>query len=198
MSNLSKERRLKLVEKEFLNKSGLKHVRKLFDYDPNRTATAVERKFICDKKHATPKIIHTELVSWAKTYLKLEIDQPTVSRLLKRKNEFKDVDPSTGKYRRTAAVKFPEIEDKVAKWSYKHQHNVNMSGDLIRRKAERVREMMRTLHLKILRPLRDGSTDLKVDMVLRIVDDMVKADRLTWSWWSLSARKSKRSWTPMN
>ncbi|KAI1288064.1 hypothetical protein EDD11_010092 [Mortierella claussenii] len=96
MTDLSKENWLKLVQKEFQGKSNLKFIRKLIE-------------------DTTPKITQTELLSWTKKYLNLEIDQPTISRLLKRKHEFKIVTPSTGKFRRVATAKFPAIEKKVAK-----------------------------------------------------------------------------------
>jgi hypothetical protein len=44
--------------------------------------------------------------------------------------------------RRKVATRFPQIEETVAKWFNKHQHNVNMSGDLIKRKAESVRDSL--------------------------------------------------------
>ncbi|KAI1285864.1 hypothetical protein EDD11_000653, partial [Mortierella claussenii] len=61
MTDLSKENWLKLVQKEFQDKSDLKFVRKLIENSPKRTPTAIERKLICDKKQATPKITQTEL-----------------------------------------------------------------------------------------------------------------------------------------
>jgi hypothetical protein len=37
-------------------------------------------------------------------------------------------------------VKYPEIEEKLVEWFDKYQHCINMTGDLIRRKAERLRD----------------------------------------------------------
>lgn len=79
-------------------------------------------------------------MSWAKTYLNLDLAQSVVSRILKKADQFKNVTTSIGQYRRIGTVRNPDIENKLTRWFYKHQHNVNMSGELIKKKAERIRD----------------------------------------------------------
>lgn len=70
----------------------------------------------------------------------MKVDQSTISRLLEKIDEYTEgVVPNNAYNRREGTTVFPEIEETVARWFFKHQHNVNMSGELIKKKAELVR-----------------------------------------------------------
>lgn len=140
MPKLSKTDRITLALEKF-PKEQHRFIRQIHDLDPHRTASEKERRFICQHKLKHNKATQDDLVLWARIYLNLKVNQSTISRLLKKKNEYATgVSFNDANYRRKGAIKFPAIEQKTADWFYKHQHNINMSGELIRKKAELIRD----------------------------------------------------------
>ncbi len=81
------------------------------------------------------------LVKWARLYLNLEIGQSTISRMLSQREKHDElVSSAKANVRRQASVKYQDLEERVLAWFYKYEHCVNMTGYLIRKKAELVRD----------------------------------------------------------
>jgi broad-specificity NMP kinase len=132
---LSKSEQLEKALKEF-DRADQKFIEKLHDLRFERVATERERKFILDQKAR-------DLLNWAKLYLNLRVKQPTLSRWIN--NRTYDDGPmldTMENVKRRVSVSYPELEEKLTEWFDKYQHNVNMTGDLIRRKAERIRDRL--------------------------------------------------------
>lgn len=135
---LSKDEQLKKALKAFPS-TDHSYIRGLHQKPQKRTPSERERKLICNKSESDDPT-QESLVNWAKLYLNLDVSQPTVSRLLKKSASYRDPMPETlDDVRRKAPPRFPEIDDRVARWFLKYQGSVNMTGHLIKKKAEKYR-----------------------------------------------------------
>ena len=82
-------------------------------------ATESERFQLCAYSQTHPKATQHELFNWFSTKFKKQINQSTVSRILKR---FRDDVPSPGHplststVKRTRRVKFPELDTVLYDW----------------------------------------------------------------------------------
>lgn len=138
MPKLTKTERIHLALKEF-PQSDHNFINSIHELDPGRTATKREREFIRHYKNKNGKKVNQDdLVKWTRLRLNLSVNQSTISRILRKK--YDEGSSNIQNVRRFVPPKFPNIDEKVAQWFFKHQHNVNMSGDLIRRKAEKIRD----------------------------------------------------------
>lgn len=139
---------VKLSQKEQLSKAlrafhsdDHDFIRGLHTLKSSRTASVKERQLICDRNTRNDGITQEDLVKWARLYLNLELGQSTISRILAKRDKHDElISADKATVRRNTSVKYPEIEEKVAAWFYKYEHCVNMTGDLIRKKAELVRD----------------------------------------------------------
>jgi len=141
-----KHKRVKLSKTEQLRKAlrafhsdDHQYIRDLHNQRPDRTAYQRERNLVCNQKAKDSRLTQKDLINWAKLYLNLKVSQPTISRwLLDEANE----GPLLTNVKRRVSVKYPELEKNLMGWFDKYQHCVNMTGDLIRRKAERIRDRL--------------------------------------------------------
>lgn len=141
-------RAVKLTKKEQLSKAlrafhddEHDYIRALHKKHESRTATAREKQIICDRKSRNEGMTQEELVKWARLYLNLDIGQSTISRTLAQREKHDDlVSADRASVRRQTSVKYPDIEEKVAAWFFKYEACVNLTSDLIRKKAERIRD----------------------------------------------------------
>ena len=103
-------------------------------------ATEFERLQLCLHAQAHPKATQHELSTWFSTKFKKQINQSTVSRMLKRFRE--DVAPpeivdltSKSTIKRTRRVQYPELDTVLYEWFLCFERQVPMSGELIKQKA---------------------------------------------------------------
>lgn len=136
-TKLNAKEKLDLALKDFDHKDH-KFIRTLHTQRKDRTATARERKIICDLNDEERGLNQTDLVRWALSHLNLEVAQPTISRWISNKGSHEG--GSNPNRKRNSQVKHEEMEERLIEWFNKYQHCANMTGDLIKRKAEKIRD----------------------------------------------------------
>jgi hypothetical protein len=101
------------------------------------TLTNLQRHDICLKRRDNPAITQKDLVQWCEEEFSVKIDQATISRILKRSNEFLGTDTLKNPLQKRARnVKFPELEKAVLEWCLRAQEKIPLTGQLIVEKAQ--------------------------------------------------------------
>jgi len=99
--------------------------------------TNLQRHELCLKKQNNPAMTQKDLVEWCELTFKVKIDQTTVSRILKRSNEFLDIDKLDKPLQKRARnVKFPELEDALLEWCLRAQGQIPITDQLLIEKAQ--------------------------------------------------------------
>jgi len=94
------------------------------------TLTNIQRREICLKKHDNPNITQKGLIEWCKQTLRVEVDQATISRLLKRSSEFLDINELQKPLQKHArTVKFPEFEGALLEWCLRAQGQIPLTDN---------------------------------------------------------------------
>jgi arginine repressor len=72
---------------------------------------------LCNHKKCNPTLSQAELQRWLKSEHNIDVSQPTISQTLKRSTELvrRDEDPNI-QSKRQRTVKFPAMEETLAKW----------------------------------------------------------------------------------
>jgi len=97
-----------------------------------------QRKAICEHWTKVPKISQTKLAEWAKLRFNLSKTptQATISNIIKKRDQYLDMDEHNLQAKRARDTHFPELDAALANWVLQCQGNrININGDLIKAKA---------------------------------------------------------------
>ncbi|TYZ61695.1 hypothetical protein PybrP1_005707 [[Pythium] brassicae (nom. inval.)] len=108
--------------------------------------TVEQKRRICEKHRATPKITQKDLCRWAKLEFNLKKGptQPTMSNILKNEHLFKDnVGGVLGVNRKTIRpTKHAHFDQVLANWVMERQNKGNITGDMIKAKGRELAKQM--------------------------------------------------------
>lgn len=108
--------------------------------------TVEQKRRICEKHRATPKITQKDLCRWAKLEfnLKKAPTQPTMSNILKHEHLFKDnIGGLLGSERKTIRpTKHAHFDQVLANWVMERQNKGNITGDMIKTKGRELAKQM--------------------------------------------------------
>ncbi|DAZ93871.1 TPA: hypothetical protein N0F65_008137 [Lagenidium giganteum] len=108
--------------------------------------TVEQKRRICEKHRATPKITQKDLCRWAKLEfnLKKAPTQPTMSNILKHEHLFKDnIGGVLGSDRKTIRpTKHAHFDQVLANWVMERQAKGNVTGDVVKTKGRELAKQM--------------------------------------------------------
>ncbi len=102
---------------------------------------------LCNHKKCNPTLSQAELQRWLKSEHNIDVSQPTISQTLKRSTELvrRDEDPNIqSKCQRI--VKFPAMEETLAKWILVNQERILVSGDFIKENTTKISDRLHLVH----------------------------------------------------
>nr|CCA25406.1 hypothetical protein TRIADDRAFT_5525 [Albugo laibachii Nc14] len=124
-------------------KNGVSRKRKS---DGNGNLTIEQKRRICEKHRATPKITQKDLCRWAKLEfnLKKAPTQPTMSNILKNAHLFRDsLGGALGADRKTIRpTRHAHFDQVLANWVMERQAKGNITGDMIKNKGRELAKQM--------------------------------------------------------
>lgn len=94
------------------------------------------RYLLCQKKEENPHLTQNDLAKWLKDTFDIQVTQGTISNTLKQSATLLNLPEGEGRNKRKKSTMFPLMEKALIEWFHLYQSEVNMSGEILKEKAQ--------------------------------------------------------------